>query len=43
MSATSLTVYVLIWPILSAGVLALLLVSLVRDIRASRKNGEEMI
>jgi cytochrome oxidase assembly protein ShyY1 len=43
MSANSLAIYVLIWPILSAGVLALLIVALWRDIRASRKSGEEMI
>lgn len=35
--------YILIWPVISAGVLALLIVSLIRDIRRARRTGEEMI
>jgi len=38
-----LSSYVLIWPLLSAGVLAMLLISLVRDMRAARRNGDSMI
>lgn len=35
--------YILIWPVVSAGILALLIISLVRDIRQSKANGTEMI
>lgn len=38
-----LTFYILIWPVLSAGVLAVLVVALVRDLRAARRGGQEMI
>ncbi|HLR12831.1 MAG TPA: putative transporter small subunit [Burkholderiaceae bacterium] len=38
-----LTFYILIWPVISAGVLALLVVSLVRDIRRARRKGESMV
>jgi len=38
-----LTFYILIWPVISAGVLALLVVALIRDIRAARRGGQEMI
>ncbi len=43
MNAIILTAYILAWPVLSLGILALLIVSLVRDIRHSRKTGEEML
>lgn len=43
MSIFGLTVYILIWPFLSAAVLLLLCVALVRDIRAARREGSEMI
>ncbi|MGG4605193.1 putative transporter small subunit [Paenalcaligenes sp. Me131] len=35
--------YILIWPVLSAGVLALLIGALVRDWRAAKRDGKEMI
>lgn len=38
-----LTLYILIWPVISAGVLLLLLVSLARDIRAARRDGKGMV
>lgn len=38
-----LTFYILIWPVISAGVLALLVVALIRDVRAARRGGQEMI
>lgn len=38
-----LTFYFLVWPVISAGILALLVVSLVRDLRAARKDGSSMI
>lgn len=38
-----LPLYILIWPVISAGVLLLLIVSLIRDIKSARKTGEDMI
>lgn len=38
-----LTTYVLIWPVLSSAVLLLLIVALVRDLRAAKKGGDSMI
>ncbi len=38
-----LPLYILIWPVISAGILVLLVVSLIRDIRRARKTGEEMV
>lgn len=38
-----LTFYILIWPVLSAGVLAVLIFALIRDLRAARREGQEMI
>ena len=38
-----LTTYILVWPALSLAVLMLLIVALVRDMRAARRNGEDMI
>ncbi|MGO3889537.1 MAG: putative transporter small subunit [Paenalcaligenes sp.] len=35
--------YILIWPVLSAGVLVLLIGALVRDWRAAKRDGKEMI
>lgn len=43
MNLTALATYILIWPVLSAGVLVLLLVSLFRDIRAAKREGREML
>lgn len=38
-----LTFYILIWPAISIGVLALLIVALFRDMRAARRDGQTMI
>ncbi|MDD2056708.1 putative transporter small subunit [Pseudomonas sp. GD03860] len=38
-----LTLYFLVWPAISLGVLIVLLVTLWRDVRAARKSGEAMI
>lgn len=38
-----LTAYFLIWPAISATILALLCVTLWKDIRAARRNGQSMI
>lgn len=38
-----LTFYILIWPVISTGVLAVLVVSLVRDIRRARREGKSMV
>lgn len=43
MDATFLTAYILAWPVISLGILALLVVSLIRDLRHARKTGEEML
>jgi len=38
-----LTLYILIWPVISAAILAVLVVALWRDLRRARKNGESMV
>ncbi len=38
-----MTIYFLVWPVLSAVILLLLIVNLVRDWRNARKTGEAMI
>ncbi|MCQ9617498.1 putative transporter small subunit [Paenalcaligenes niemegkensis] len=38
-----LVFYILVWPVISAGVLAVLVVALVRDLRAAKRDGHEMI
>lgn len=43
MNFTALTVYILVWPAMSAGVLILLLVALFRDLRAAKREGREML
>ena len=43
MSIELLTAYILVWPVLSAGILLLLLVALVRDARAAKREGRDMI
>lgn len=43
MSIVLMTVYVLIWPVLAAGVGVVLCVGLARDIRDARKSGESMV
>lgn len=43
MSVFGLTLYILIWPVISTAVLAMLIVALVKDLRAAHKSGEGMI
>lgn len=43
MSAFWLTTYILVWPVISAGILAMLLVSLVRDWKAARRKGTSLV
>ncbi|WP_233214287.1 putative transporter small subunit [Pollutimonas nitritireducens] len=43
MSALVLTTYILIWPVISAAVLLVLIVALIKDLRAAGKDGESMI
>lgn len=38
-----LTAYILVWPVISAGILVLLVVSLIRDLRAARRDGQGMV
>ena len=38
-----LTFYFLVWPVISAGILILLVVSFMRDIAQARKTGKKMI
>lgn len=39
----ALTTYFLIWPVLSAGVLAVLITALLRDLRRARREGASMV
>ena len=43
MSSLILTLYVLIWPAIAAGVMILLCVSLFRDIRKAKKDGSDLV
>lgn len=43
MSINELVAYILVWPMLSAVILVILVVSLIRDIIHSRKEGKEML
>ncbi|WP_227870618.1 putative transporter small subunit [Orrella marina] len=43
MSSFWITFYILIWPVISAGVLAVLLFSLVKDWLKARKSGRDMV
>lgn len=43
MSSFGLTLYVLIWPAIAAVVLVVLSVSLVKDLRAARRQGKKMV
>lgn len=38
-----LTFYILVWPVISMGVLGVLVVALFRDLRAARRDGQDMI
>lgn len=43
MNEILLTGYILIWPVISAVILLLLIVALIRDLHHARKNDGEMI
>ena len=43
MNTTVLTIYVLIWPVLTAMVLASLCWNVWRDLRRAKRTGEEMV
>lgn len=43
MNVTWIATYILIWPVLSLGVLALLCVALVKDIREARRDGVGLV
>lgn len=43
MSITALTVYVLMWPAIVAVVLAVICVGFVREMRAARKKGRDLV
>lgn len=43
MSVLGLSAYILVWPVLSTGILVMLIVALIRDLRAARRNGDDMI
>jgi len=43
MDINELVAYILVWPVMSAGILVLLIASLVRDIIAARRAGRRML
>lgn len=43
MSSFWITFYILIWPVISAGVLVVLLFSLVKDWLKARQSGQDMV
>ena len=43
MSVTALTVYVLMWPVIVAVVLAVICFGFVREMRAARKKGRDLV
>jgi len=43
MSVLGLSAYILVWPVISAGILIMLIVALIRDLRQARRNGDDMI
>ena len=43
MNIWGLSAYILVWPILSMGILIMLVVALIRDLREARRTGDEMI
>ncbi|HJD44247.1 MAG TPA: putative transporter small subunit [Candidatus Paenalcaligenes intestinipullorum] len=40
---TLLTFYILVWPVISAGILILLITALIRDLRAAKRDGNQMV
>lgn len=43
MSVNEIVLYILVWPVISAGILALLVGALFRDIRNARNKGSDML
>jgi len=43
MSIFGLSLYILIWPVISLAVLGMLFVALVRDIRAAKREGIDLV
>jgi hypothetical protein len=43
MSISWLTAYILVWPVIAAGVMAVLIASLVKDWREARRCGQKMV
>ena len=43
MSIPLLSFYILMWPVLAVGVMTMLCIALVRDIRAARRKGTRMV
>lgn len=43
MSISLLTTYILVWPVISAGILILLLGALFVDIRTAKREGRDML
>lgn len=43
MSLDGLVAYILVWPLLSAGILALLIISLIKDIIHARREGKDLL
>jgi len=43
MTTMLLTIYVLMWPVFAAAVLALLSWGVLRDMRSAKRNGEQLV
>jgi len=43
MSALLLSSYILVWPVVCSVILAVLVMAVVRDYRAARRNGEDVV
>ena len=43
MSSYALTLYVMIWPVIAAGVMITLCVSVFRDMRKARRDGTDLV
>lgn len=43
MSTFWITAYILVWPIVAAGVLGVLILSMLRDWRVARREGHELV
>ncbi len=43
MNGILLTAYILVWPVISAAILVMLVVALIRDLRSAAKSDREMI